>query len=444
MENQISFWQRYSAMIKMVLIGILVLLLLIPSSMIRGLIRERQEYQQQVIEEVAGKWGRVQIISGPIVSIPYTVNHQNSNISIEYAHILPETFNINGTLKTEYRKRNIFKVVGYRSELLISGKLIKPDLLDFGINVQSRMDMSSAIIQLPISDLKGIKEQVFITINGKRYEMNPGLTVRDISASGLWCKISLEEIFAKSNTAHYEIKLGKLDGTQGIKFLPIGKETTVSITSDWPSPSFDGSFLPETRKVKKTGFSATWKILNLNRNFPQQFVGSNSDLAQSEFGVSFIQPIDHYSLSERSAKYAILFISLTFLTFFFSEINTDKKIHPIQYILIGLALVLFFTLLLSLSEQLGFNKAYLIAATGIILMIVLYSNSILKNKKISAIIGGVLILLYGIIYIILQLENMALLFGSISLFIILSVVMYISRKVDWYQVGIKKEDSKNV
>lgn len=439
MEAKTSFWQRYSAMIKMALVGILVLLLLIPSMMIRELIRERKYNQQEVINEVADKWGREQVISGPIISIPFVLNRANQNAVMEYAHFLPETFTVSGKLKTEYRYRNIFKVIGYRADILISGKLSKPELGSFGRQIQANMDTTGVIIQLPVSDLKGIKDRVILEIDGKAYEMNPGLAVHDISSSGLWCKIALGDIFKNKTTADYQIKLGKLDGTQRISFLPIGKETSVKLTSNWNSPSFDGSFLPETRNIKDSGFLATWKILNLNRNFPQQFYGSNSSLQQSEFGVSLIQPVDHYLLSERSAKYAILFISLTFLTFFFSEITNNRKIHPIQYILIGLALVLFFSLLLSLSEQIGFDNAYFVAASGIILMIVFYAQSILKNIRITSIIGGVLVLLYGFIYIILQLENMALLFGSLGLFVILGLVMYISRKIDWYNVGVKKE-----
>jgi inner membrane protein len=445
MEQQPTFWQRYSAMFKMALVAILALVLLIPSMMIRGLINERKNNQQQVIDEVGSKWGREQIISGPIISVPFVLSTNNSNQAqtIEYAHFLPETFNVSGSLKTEFRYRSIFKVIGYRADLKINGKLTRPEISNFNRQTQAGMDLSSAIIQFPVSDLKGIKERVVLIVDGKSYEMNPGLTINDIGASGLWCKVNLDEMFAKGNTVNYEINLKKLDGTQRIGFLPVGKETQVSLQSNWASPKFDGNFLPETRAVSKRGFSASWKILNLNRNFPQQFSGSNSEVGQSQFWVSFIQPVDHYMLSERSAKYAILFIALTFLTFFFCEITNERKIHPIQYILIGLALVMFFTLLLSLSEQVGFDNAYLISATAIILMITMYAQSILKNLRISGIIGGILILLYGFIYIILQLENMALLFGSIGLFAILALVMYISRKIDWYQVGIKKQSTSD-
>lgn len=440
METKITFWQRYSAMLKITLIGILVLLLLIPSFMIRGLINERIENQQTVIDELGNSWGHEQIISGPIISIPYTsVENNSTNIHIQYAHFLPETFIVHGNLISESRRRNIFKVIGYKSNLTISGKLAIPDLSSFGKQMQTKLDTSGAIIQLPISDLKGIKDRVFLEVNGKSYEMNPGLMVNDISEAGLWCKIPLLELFKNNINPEYKIKLSKLYGTQRIRFLPIGKETRIDLTSNWSSPSFDGSFLPETRAVNDSGFKAKWKVLNLNRNFPQQFYGSNSELKNSEFGVTFFQPINHYTLSERSAKYAILFISLTFLTFFFCEITNNQKIHPIQYILIGLAIVLFFALLLSLSEQIGFDKAYFVAASGIILMIGMYAQSILKNTRITAIIGGILILLYGFIYIILQLENMALLFGSIGLFVILGLVMYISRKIDWYNVGVKKD-----
>ena len=437
METRTSFWQRNSIIIKMIIVGILILLLLIPSSMIRGLIYERQEYQGQVINEVAGKWGRQQVISGPVISIPFILKQYNQNPVVEYAHFLPETFNAEGTLNAQYRSRNIFKVIGYRGNISISGQLRKPDLGSFGKQIQANMDVTGAVIQLPVSDLKGIKTKVMLIIDGKPFEMNPGLTIHDISSSGLWCKISLDEIFKDKDLVNYEIKMEKLGGTQRISFLPVGKETSVSIECNWGSPSFDGGFIPDSRSINDTSFAATWKVLNLNRNYPQQFYGSNSSIEESEFGVSLIQPVDHYSLSERSAKYAILFISLTFLTFFFSEITSGKKIHPVHYILIGLALVLFFSLLLSLSEQIGFNKAYLSAASATIILVVLYAYSILKNLRITAVIGGLLTMLYGFIYIILQLEKMALLFGSIGLFVILAMVMYISRKIDWYNTGNK-------
>ena len=435
--TKVSFWQRYSPMIKMSIIGILALLLLIPSAMIMQVINERQDYQRQVIDEIGNSWGHEQIISGPIISIPYN-SIENNSTYIRYAHFLPETFILNGYLKSEFRSRSIFKVIGYKSDLTISGKLAKPDFSTFGKQLQGKLDTSGAIVQLPISDLKGIKDRIYLIVNGKSYEMNPGLSVQDISKAGLWCKIPLSELFSKGPNPNYEIKVSKLYGTQRLRFLPIGKETVINLSSDWGSPSFDGSFLPESRSWNDTSFKAKWKVLNLNRNFPQQFYGSNSDLQNSEFGVTLFQPVNHYTLSQRSAKYAILFISLTFLTFFFSEITNNRKIHPIQYILIGLALVLFFSLLLSLSEQIGFDKAYFVASSAIILMVVMYAQSILKNMRLTGIIAGILILLYGFIYIILQLENMALLFGSIGLFVILALVMFISRKIDWYNVGIKK------
>jgi inner membrane protein len=178
MEQQPTFWQRYSAMFKMALVAILALVLLIPSMMIRGLINERKNNQQQVIDEVGSKWGREQIISGPIISVPFVLNTNNSNQAqtIEYAHFLPETFNVSGSLKTEFRYRSIFKVIGYRADLKINGKLTRPEISNFNRQTQAGMDLSSAIIQFPVSDLKGIKERVVLIVDGKSYEMNPGLT----------------------------------------------------------------------------------------------------------------------------------------------------------------------------------------------------------------------------------------------------------------------------
>ncbi|MCB9252831.1 MAG: cell envelope integrity protein CreD [Flavobacteriales bacterium] len=443
MENKITLWQRYSAMLKMVLIAFLTLLLLIPSFMIQSIIHERKYNQQSVVDEVGAKWGKEQVVSGPILSIPYLLVRKNEGNLTDYVHYLPETMNVKGEMDVKTKNRNIYKVIGYSSDVVVTGKLTRPDLEKFGNKIQNGMDLSGCIVQVPVSDLKGIKEKVFLETGNKLFEMNPGPPDSDISSSGLWIKINLDEFFDGKQTIDYKIHFKKLDGTQRIKILPLGKETVVNLRANWESPSFDGNFLPEWSKIDTSGFNARWTVLSLNRNFPQEFKGYNSGILESEFGVSFIQPVDHYLLSERSSKYAILIIALTFLSFFFCEITANRKIHPIQYILIGLALVLFFTLLLSLSEQIGFDKAYFVSAFAIISLIAFYVQSILKRARITFILTGIMTLLYGFIYIILQLENYALLFGSIGLFVILALVMFVSRKIDWYNVGVSNPDEYN-
>ncbi|HKL14294.1 MAG TPA: cell envelope integrity protein CreD, partial [Balneolaceae bacterium] len=225
-----------------------------------------------------------------------------------------------------------------------------------------------------------------------------------------------------------------LNGSTGLLFSPVGEETSVQLESDWTNPSFAGSFLPAVREVNDDGFQSEWKVLHLNRNFPQQWNGANKEVASTTFGVDLLLPVDEYQKTMRTAKYAIMFIALTFLTFFMIELLSGSVIHPVQYLLTGFALLIFYTLLLSISEYIAFGLAYLIAAAAIISLITVYSFSVLPDKRKTGIVFGVLTLLYGYLYILLQLQDYALLMGSIGLFTVLASVMYLTRQIDWFEI----------
>lgn len=219
----------------------------------------------------------------------------------------------------------------------------------------------------------------------------------------------------------------------------IGEKSETSLGSTWEHPSFDGDFLPDRHTIDEKGFTATWNILNLNRNYPQQWTNDDYEISNSTFGVRLLYPVNQYQQSTRSVKYAIMFLGLTFLVFFFSEILNRKRIHPIQYLLVGFALCLFYTLLISFAEHLSFLVAYLIAAASTILIIASYARSFLKSARLTAIVALVLVILYSFLYTILQLQDFDLLFGSIGLFITLAVIMYLSRNIEWY-ASIRKSD----
>jgi inner membrane protein len=321
--------------------------------------------------------------------------------------------------------------------------------------------LDKSFISVGIPDMRGLEERNNLKLNGQELEFVSGIitdnVVRDFnfyndnfrdkyseitpkkiftedtnggSSSGLSANIPTNYLYSKFN---FEFDL-KLKGSERLAFVPLGKTTDVKMSSNWASPSFDGSFLPDERELNETGFSSNWHILDLNRNYPQSWVGGNYNIYDSVFGVSLIEPVDGYQKSNRSIAYAILIIALTFLIFLSFEIFNRKKIHPVQYILVGLSLVLFYALLISISEILGFNLAYGIASLATIGLIVLYSNIILKEKRFVAIQGGILVFLYAFVYILLQLEDYALFIGSVGLFIILSTIMYLSRKIDWYSI----------
>ena len=430
-----NLWLNGSVTVRIFSITILVLLLMIPNSMIRDIIRERQNTSNNAIVEVSDKWGGEQTVVGPVISVPYLTFKEDKEgkrtYSKYWSHFLPDQLTIDADVTSENRKRGIYEVVVYSSNMTLSGKFKRPDPTTVNLSTENFL-LDQAILSMGIPDMRGINEKVSVSFNDTVAEFGPGIPTTNVFDEGISVRMPLgdEEVY------DFKIKLD-LKGSQLLKFVPIGKETEVNLHSDWPHPSFDGAFLPDNYDVRKDGFNASWKVLDLNRNFPQSWIGTRVGLYESAFGFKLFMPNDHYQQSMRSAKYAILFISLTFMVFFFMETINKKRIHPIQYILVGLTLSIFFVLLLSLSEFIGFNAAYMVGASATTVLIVIYSSHILSSKKLTVFLMGLLSVMYGFIFIILQLEDTALLVGSIGLFIILSVIMIWSRKVDWYG-GVNK------
>ena len=267
--------------------------------------------------------------------------------------------------------------------------------------------------------------------------MSAGIPVKDVLESGINCPVKIIQNDSVKTSYDFSFSL-KLKGSEVLYFTPLGKETNVSLASNWSSPSFDGNFLPDQRSIADSGFTANWNVLHLNRNYPQQWLGSSHDITYSAFGVNLFTPVDNYQKSTRSVKYAIMIIALTFLVMFFVEILNNKAIHPFQYILIGLALCVFYSLLISISEQSNFNFAYLISGLATVGLIAAYSKSVFKENKLVALVSSVLVILNGYVFSLIQLEDYALLMGSIGLFIALAAVMYYSRKIDWYNLNKPK------
>tara|TARA_R110002072_G_scaffold303077_1_gene492892 strand:- start:12259 stop:13569 length:1311 start_codon:yes stop_codon:yes gene_type:complete len=426
---------------KMGMIAILILLLLIPAYMVQNLIHERAQRQTEAVNEVSSKHAGEQSFTGPILTIPYVSKRQvkkpdgtyDEVINKHYYHILPENLEINGIVTPETRKRGIFEVVVYGSDLQVSGHFDDYKFDNFNLDMNN-LELDKAFITIGISDLKGVRDQVKININDSTVMFNPGVLNSDIVSSGLHIRYPMTEI---PNKIDFSFDLS-LNGSANVMFTPIGKITEVDIRSSWSEPSFNGSFLPKNRKITKEGFTANWKILHLNRNYPQTWVGSENSVYDSKFGVDLRLPVDVYQKSMRVAKYAILFIVLTYLVFFFVEILNRVLIHPIQYILVGIALILFYILMLAFSEQMYFDTAYILAAIMTISLIFLYCRSILKSWGLAAMTASILTILYGFIFIIIQMQDYALLFGSLGIFLILAVTMYFSRKVDWFSIKSEK------
>lgn len=430
--NRISHWLKTSLLVKLASMGFIIILLLIPNAMIQDMIRERQERQNAAISEISQSWGGAQSVAGPVLTIPYeeiTVFEGKKTIMVWTAHFLPDELKVEGSLAPEVRRRSIYDAILFQSDLTVSGSFKQPDFRLLNIDPK-RVLWDQAKLSVGISGMAGIKSILNLDWNGSTQRMEPGSACPQLINSGVSAPVVL-----KDETYRFSIPV-KLNGSGAIQFQPVGKETRVNLKSTWPSPGFSGGFLPDSRTIGASGFDASWQILDLNRNYPQQWKSSDFKFDEgTAFGVSLIQPVDEYAKNTRSAKYAILVIGLTFLTYFFFEVLRRFHIHPFQYLLVGLALSVFYLLLISLSEHIGFDKAYFAAAVATISLITVYSASVLQIRRLAIQLGLILSGIYGFIFVVLQLEDFALLVGSLGIFIALALVMYHSRKVDWYAIN---------
>ena len=428
---------KTSVSIKLLSIGFLIAILLIPNNMIQSLISERKVNQFEAEREVSEKWGAPVALTGPILTIPFERVHQGTEgplVTKHYAHFLPTELNTKGDLTPSTRKRGIYEVVVYNTQLKVKGSFDEIEFEHLRANAE-QVQWEEAFVSIGIPDMAGIQSDINLEFGEATYRMGPGIPVKDVIPSGVNARVSLDESTGKIDYA-FDLNI---NGTKVLLFNPIGKSTHIQLNSTWPHPSFTGQFLPDQYEVTEGGFSAEWSVFDLNRNYPQSWVDDAHEIETAEFGVNLYQPVDNYQRNTRSAKYAVLILFLTFITFFFVEILNKKKIHPIQYILIGLALTVFYTLLLSLSEQIGFNAAYFTAAAIIIAMVTLYTRSILGSSRLALILLAFFSMIYAFIFVILQMEDQSLLVGSFGLVIVLALCMYLSRKVDWYNLKTKEK-----
>jgi len=429
---------KRSVLLRMFLIGGLTVALLIPSLLIIGLVDERETTRDNVVSEVSSKWGNAQTIAGPILTVPYRVASHTTNNRIIYttelAHFLPESLAVSATIQPEVRHRGMYEVVLYSSHIQVAGSFAAPAFGQLGIPAEDIL-WEKAFLTLGISDLKGVKEGISIRFDDQTLIADPGVNADGVLTTG----INVHPKLRQSTKTHAFSATLDLNGSGQLMLVPVGKETRVSIASPWGNPSFIGNTLPVRRVINEGSFTADWRVLHLNRNFPQQWTGKQYDISEASFGVRLLLPVDEYQKTTRAAKYAIMFIVFTFLAFFLTEILNRKVIHPIQYALIGFALLLFYVLLLSISEQMAFNHAYGISSAGIVLLVGGYTRSVLSSNIAALAITGIMIVLYGFMYVLLQLEDYALLLGSIGLFLILALVMYLTRKIDWFGIGAREE-----
>jgi inner membrane protein len=422
-----SKWS-HSITLKLAILAFLGLLFLIPLQMIKEVIMERQVNGEKVKKDISDQWAAKQCLAGPVLNIPVrTIPSQKDEESVtKIWHILPENLEINGEIKPEIRYRGIYQSVVYDSEVRIKGELLVPEA---GALKNHDILWNEAYFTVGITDNRGLKGKIILKTDQTELEAEPGVRDNDLFQSGI---SFVNPVLIPGKKISIAINLS-LSGSEGMLLAPLGKTTSAHLQSDWRSPSFNGSFLPLKRNIDETGFSADWEVTHLNRNFPQIWIGNTFHPTESSFGVDLFQPVDHYQKSWRSSRYGLLFIALTFLVLIFLELTRKESIHIFHYFLVSLGLVLFFSLLNSLSEQVGFNTAYLISSAATIGMISLFIRTLFVEKKRALIVFAMLVILYSFIFVLLTLNDYAYLAGNIGLFILLAVVMMLAGKIKVFQ-----------
>ena len=439
MTNSILARLRSSQFLRLILLGFLVLLLLIPLSQISDVIDERASRRDEAVLEVTEKWGGEQQLTGPVLVVPYTHRWSETNSKgieiphseIRRAYFLPERLDVTGKIDAEERARGIFSVQVYALDLAVRGAFGRPDFAALGVRDEDA-DWSKAELAVGISDVRAIQSTPSLQWAGEERPFLPGAAACALTENGIHVGVPLGPT---GREIEFSFPL-RLHGSEGVWFVPFARDTTVSVDSSWPSPSFQGSWLPAKREVSASGFSAGWSIPYLGRNYAQAWSGESAPtkaIEASRFGVRLVAPVDPHRMAQRSVKYGGLFILLTFAAIWMVEVLAQLRVHPIQYLLLGGALGLFFLLELSLAEHLGFALAYLAASLAVVGVVGAYAWAVLARPRRALAVAGMVAALYGYLYVLLTAEDFALLFGSVGLFAILSTFMWLTRRVDWYQ-----------
>ncbi|MEO6185204.1 MAG: cell envelope integrity protein CreD [Steroidobacteraceae bacterium] len=445
---------RFLPILKIGAILVLTVMLLLPMARIHGLIQERQALRDGVVQDIARSAAYAQTLTGPVIIVPYTRKLQEQQLDADRKvvtvtrevagelRLLPATMDLAGQLGTEERRRGIYRARIFNADTRLTGRFdIAPG---YGVadDVQSYR-FGAAHLVLGISDIRGIGNALALQANGTSVNFEPG-TGTELLASGVHAPLMSLTASAAPQSVSYQFDL-KLQGTGYFQVAPVGRDTHVMLSSNWPHPSFAGEFLPKAREVSSKGFSAEWQTSFFATNMEESLARCqpNADASNhtcdafhaQHFGVSFVDPVDQYLKSERATKYAFLFIGLTFAGFFLFEVLRRYSVHPVQYGLVGLALALFFLLLLSFSEQIGFAAAYAVSAVACVGLITYYVASVLGSLAHGAAFGVALASLYGLLYGILSSEDYALLMGSLLVFGLLATVMILTRRVIWGAIG---------
>ena len=441
MQQIINALKR-SASTKALVIGLLILLLLIPVSMIKGVVHDRSYVHDAARTDIKRAWGGEQLLTGPILVLPYRVVHINDYgnhiVQTEFAYVLPSELDIRIEANPEILHRGLHKVPIYSANITFAGVFNSPDFSNLAPD-PSDVEWQCAFVALSVSDARAIAHAPLIDVGGSvsRFKSGGAQILVDVELPIVAAIESDLEKYRQGEAMSFAMDV-KLNGADSLRISPLGDTTRVTMNSSWPSPSFVGNYLPEHREISDSGFSATWQVSSLGRSLPSQWTGMNAfkiNKQQSSFGVDFYQPVSLYQLSLRAAKYAVLFIGLTFVAYFLFEVLAGLRLHPLQYLLVGFANALFYLLLLSLAEHIGFGWAYLVSTGASISLIAGYSAAILGRSSRGLMMAIILAGLYSFLFMTLTAETYALLAGALGLWVALAVIMFLTRRIDWYAQG---------
>ena len=442
---------------KLFLIGGIIIVLLIPLVLVLALVDERQQRSSSVVSEIAGSWGGTQSLAGPFLVVPYTVKveaTENGKLVISQqerrAVFLPDQLTIDGQAASKTLKRAIYEVTVYSAGVKLSGKFAPSDLATVGGNITS-VRWNEAVLAFTLTNVASLKNAATLSVGTEKIALEPSIGVTFVNNPGfqipgvhapLVKAIGLvrQATAGDSGAPHltlpeftFDLPL-QFDGSSELSFAPVARETVIKLASDWASPSFTGAFLPTERAISAQGFTASWTIPSLARSVPQSYELGNSTFSEFQpypATVRFYVPVDFYDLVGRAAKYAVLFVTAAFMAVFLLELLSKARVHPVQYLFVGIAMVFFYVLLLSLAEHIGFGFAYLTASLATGGLLALYVGKSLRSLPKGLMMLAAFLILYGLLFLVLQLEDYALLAGAIAGFVILAGVMLLTLRVDW-------------
>jgi inner membrane protein len=418
-------------------VGALALLMLLPLWKVQSLVDERQGMRQAAVDQIAQGWGGQQVLGGLVLAVPTRepmtlANNEVREIS-NTTYVLPDSVAIDVRMSVDKRRYGIYEAPVFASTVLLQGRFTAADIDQLRQKDDAIWVDGKAELRLVLGDLRGLQEVSELLINGKPERFESSAATLGGGSSTITVPIDLGTMSGQPIEFSAQLSLA---GTQSLQLLPLARTTDVKIRAPWADPSFIGAALPVERTVSAQGFSARWHILDLNRKFGQSWhvneARVDAAVHDAAFGVALFQPVDVYQRNVRAGKYGLLFITMTFVAFFLFEVLKRLRVHPVQYLLVGAALTSFYVLLLALSEQIGFGGAYAIAAASVVLIIAGYASVVLSARRAGLLLGGALGLVYAMLYVVLAAEEYALLIGAIVLVITVGLLMYLTRRIDWY------------